>query len=108
MAKEMWFCFVDVKYYEEETYVPRHNKMIVRATTLPEVLDFVENHIGNEINSINMTWAGKPNQECKQELVFTESEFAAFDTIKDIIENDHSYEDYCEMEKKYERSKKNQ
>lgn len=108
MAAEKWFCLVDVKYYEEDTYVPRHNKMIIREDSLHNVLNFVENHIGDQIDSISLTWAGKLKQECKQELVFTESEFAAFDTVKDIIENDHSYKDYCEMREKHERSKKNQ
>jgi len=104
---DMWFCLVDVKYLEEESYAPRHNKMIVRANSLPNVLEFVENHIGDNIDSITMTWAGKKNQECKQELVFTESEFEAFDMIKNVIEDDRSYADYVKAEEEYERSKQN-
>lgn len=104
---DMWFCLVDVKYLEEDTYTPRHNKMIVRANSLPNVLEFVENHIGEAIDSITMTWAGKKGYDCKQELVFSESEFEAFDLIKNIIEDDHSYADYIKAEEEYERSKQN-
>lgn len=107
MEKEKWFCLVDVKYYEEDEYIPRHNKMILHTTSFIEAINFVYEYFGEAIEDIHIRWAGKEGQMAKQELVFTESEFVAFDLIKDAIENDHSYEDYKKASEDYEKSRKN-
>lgn len=109
MSESKYFLFIDVKYYEEETYIPRHNKMILHVSDLDEALENIQRKIGNNISNLHMWWAGEdsPEKACKEELSFSESEFAAFDMVKNIIENDHEYEDYLKMEEEYERSKKN-
>ena len=107
MEKEKFFCLVDVKFYEEDTYIPRHNKIILQVADFDEALQYVHEYIGENIEDIHMCWAGKKDKGCKQELIFTESEFAAFDMVKNIIEDDHSYEDYCQKEKEYEESREN-
>ena len=103
MAKEKWFCLVDIKYLEEDTYVPRHNKMVLHVYDFEEALHYVTEYYGENIDEIHMSWAGKNGFECKQELVFSESEFAAFETIKNIIEDDHSYADYVKAEEAYKK-----
>jgi len=104
---EKWFCFVDVKYSEEETYVPRHQKAILWVDSFDEAFDQVKHFIGENLDSISFEWAGKPNQECKQDPFFSESEFDRFELIKTFIEDDKSYADYCRLEEEYERSRKN-
>ena len=96
---EKWICFYDVKYYEEITYVYRHNKGLVYAESMGEVMDYLENYFGKDtIDEVNLRWAGQKGKECKQELNFTESEFGRFNWIQKFIEDDKSYEDYCRME----------
>lgn len=109
MSEPKCFLFVDVKYYEEGTYIPRHKKMILNVYDLNEALENIQISIGKNISDLHMWWAGEdsPEKECKEELSFSESEFAAFDMVKNIIENDHEYEDYLKMEEEYERSKQN-
>lgn len=103
MAKEKWFCLVDVKYFEEDTYVPRHNKMVLHVYDFEEALHYITGYYGENLEEVNLSWAGRTGFECKQELVFSESEFAAFETIKNIIEDDHSYDDYVKAEEAYKK-----
>lgn len=103
---EIWFCFVDVKYYDENTYAPRHGKMICRVHSIAEALEEVTSYIGDFIEEIKFTWAGNEKKDMpKQELFFSESEFAAFDAMKHVIEHDHFYQDSKEMAEKYKREK---
>jgi hypothetical protein len=80
----------DVEYIEEDDYLPRHIKGFHIGSTIQDVIDFLDNIIGVKgIETINI--------ECldgKSEFIFTESEYRAFDYIKDAIQNDKSYEDY--------------
>ena len=99
---EKWICFYDVKYYEEITYVPRHNKGLVFAESMGEVMDYLENYFGaDSIDEVHLWWAGQKDGNCKQELNFTESEFSRFNWIQKFIEDDKSYKDYCRLEAEY-------
>ena len=103
---EIWFCFVDVKYYDETTHAPRHGKMICRVHSIAEALEEVTNYLGDNIEEIKFTWAGNEKKDMpKQELFFTESEFDGFDIVKHVIEHDHSHQDSKEMAEKYKREK---
>lgn len=104
---EKWICFYDVKYYEEDNYIPRHNKGMVFAETFSEVIKYLEKYFGTNIDEVNLRWAGQKDKECKQELNFTESEFNRFKWLQKFIEDDKSYADYCRLEEEYERSKQN-
>lgn len=103
---EIWFCFIDVKYYDENPYVPRHGKMICRVHSIAEALEEVTNYVGDSIEEITFTWAGHEKKDMpKQELFFSESEFAEFNTVKHVIEHDQSYRDSKEAAEKYKRKK---
>lgn len=91
---EKYFCLIDVHYYDEETYIPRHEKAILWVESFEEAYDLVKNQVEDNIDKISFAWAGKDGKDCKQELFFTESEFDRFNIVKEIIEDDKSYEDY--------------
>ena len=103
---EKWFCLVDIKYCEEDTYIPRHNKVILHVESFNEAMKWLIDYYGDNFEEVNMRWAGKPNQECRQELVFSESEFYKYELVRRIIEDDHSYEDYCKAEAEYKKKLK--
>lgn len=106
MNSERWFCFVDVKFYEEDSYVERHFKAIYWVTSFDEAMEEIKEYIGNDFISISFEWARK---DCKTEPVFTENEFDRFETIRHFLEDDKSYEDYKKIAEaeKNERSRKN-
>lgn len=103
---EKWFCFADVKFYDEG-YVPRHNKAVLWVESFDEAMELVKRYVGDNFETITFEWAGKSGQECKQDPFFSESEFYRFETIRAFIEDDWSYKDYKKAEEAYERSKQN-
>lgn len=104
---EKWFCFYDIHFYEEDTYVPRHNKGAILTESMSDAMNWITSYFGENIDSIHLRWAGKKGEEPKQELNFTESEFDRFEMLKMFIEDDKAYEDYSRINEEYEKSRKN-
>ena len=105
---EKFFCLADIEYLEEETYVPRHQKAILLTESFKDAYEQIECQLGESIERLTLSWAGKPKQSCKQDLFFSESEFDRFELVKTFIEDDHSYEDYKTAEEEFnERRRQN-